>query len=231
MGGSQRSLNPWIHRAVARFPDFLFSLDMQTHGSMIDPDSVRQGSARGTSWMLGVVVAMTLAVSGPKPAQAGVVGDAINDVSAFLADLDRTVSAWFFGVVDALDQPDRMELAAAAVRRMAIEAPASLASTGHEAGFSLSGYKVSQVDQGHLLLTFGFEREIETDSRMAMWRDVLVAAADETRPELELTRALLDASDWRLVDIGADYTLVGVEIEVGETLTTHMIYELIRDGV
>jgi hypothetical protein len=183
---------------------------------MIDPDSVRQGSARGTSWMLGVVVAMTLAVSGPKPAQAGVVGDAINDVSAFLADLDRTVSAWF---------------AAAAVRRMAIEAPASLASIGHEAGFSLSGYKVSQVDQGHLLLTFGFEREIETDSRMAMWRDVLVAAADETRPELELTRALLDASDWRLVDIGADYTLVGVEIEVGETLTTHMIYELIRDGV
>lgn len=197
---------------------------------MIDLDSVRQDGTRGTSWMLGAVVVMMLAVSGPKPAHAGVVGDAINEVSAFLADLDRTVSAWFFGVVEALDRPDRMQLAAEAVRRMAVEGPGPLASIGQEAGFSLTGYKISQVDQDHLLLSFGFEREIETDRRMAMWRDVLLAAADEARPELELTRALLDASDWRQVDIGADYTLVGVEIDVGETLTTHMVYELIGNG-
>ena len=176
--------------------------------------------------MLGIVVVLMLAVSGPRPAQAGVVGDAITDVSEFLADLDRTVSAWFFGVVDALDRPDRMQLAAEAIRRMAVEGPDPLAAIGREAGFSLRGYKISQVDQDHLILTFGFEREIETDLRMAMWRDVLLAAEAEARPELELTRALLDASDWRQVDIGADYTLVGVEIEVGETLTTNMVYEL-----
>lgn len=201
---------------------------MQNSGPMIVSDSRRRNSLR-SAYLMVLVTAM-LAVSGPKPAQAGVVGDAIADVSEFLADLNRTVSEWFFGVVKSLDRPDRMQLAASAIRRMAIEGPEPLAEIGREAGFSLAGYKISQVNQGHLLLSFDFEREIETDRRMALWRNVLLAAEAEARPELELTRTLLDASDWRLVDIGADYGLIGVEIEVGETLTTHMVYELIRDG-
>jgi hypothetical protein len=215
---------------VARFPDFLFSLPMQHDGPLMNTDSANSESTRRPSWTLTAVVVLMLALGTSRPAQAGVVSDAIDDIGSFLSDLDRSVSEWFFGVVETLDRPDRMELAAETIRRMAVEGPGPLAAMAEEAGFSLTGYKISQENQGSLVLTFGFEREVETDSRMVMWRDVLQAAEVGTRPELELTRALLDASDWRQVDIGPDYKLVGVEIEVAERLRTQMVYDLVGQG-
>jgi hypothetical protein len=215
---------------VARLPNFLFSRFMQDMDPMIDTDSAPRDGARGSVWIPMLAVVALLSVGAPKPAQAGVISDTVDQITAYIADIDRVVTEWFFGVVEKLERPDRMELAAAAVRRMAVEGPGPLAALAQDAGFSLTGYKIAQADQGSLLLTFGFEREVETDRRMAMWREILKAAESGDQPELELTRALLDASDWRQIDIGPDYELVGVEIEVGETLTTHMVYRLITGG-
>ena len=38
-------------------------------------------------------------------------------------------------------------------------------------------------------------------------------------------RALLDASDWRQIEAGAEYVMAGVEIEAGQRLSTRLIFQ------
>lgn len=180
-------------------------------------------SIRPLSHAVVLAVALTVATAGP--ARAGTVGDTIRAVADWVSGVEAVVGGWFSKTLAEIKVPNRAEAAAVAVRRAALEDPAQLASMAKQVGFRLTNYRVDQLEQQIAILEFAYDRAVDNETRLSLWREILQVENSPVRPELELVRALLDASDWRHVEVGAEFVMVGVEIEAGRQLSTRLIYQ------
>jgi len=142
-----------------------------------------------------VVLAAALALAQPGPARAGVVSDALDTLASWVSGIEQAISAWFDETLGQINITDREESAALAVAELASQNPGGLSSIAERAGFRLA--EIGFSDRGRRVdtLTFTYERAIDREGRLALWRDVLEVEDTPFRPEMELVRLLLNASD------------------------------------
>ncbi|NQW10536.1 MAG: hypothetical protein HQ481_11740 [Alphaproteobacteria bacterium] len=164
------------------------------------------------------------------PVRAGVVSDAIEAVADWVSGVESAVSSWFSKTWADIKVLDRDEAAAIAVRRTALENPAQLAAMADQVGFKLTEYRIDQLEQRVVVLEFIYDRVVDSETRLSLWREILQVENTPLRPELELMRVLLDASDWRQIEGGSGYVMAGVEIEAGQRLSTRLIFQAQGDA-
>lgn len=174
---------------------------------------------------IGVPLAVALVILPVPAARAGVVSDTIRVVADWVSEVESSVNGWLSQTWADIKIPDRAEAAATAVRRKALENPAQLATMADQVGFKLIEYRIDQREQRVVVLEFAYDRVVDNETRLSLWREILQVENTPLRPELELMRALLDASDWRQIEAGAEYVMAGVEIEAGQRLSTRLIFQ------
>jgi len=182
----------------------------------------------GLPLVLALVAALTMAPAAP--VRAGVVSDAIEAVADWVSGVESAVSSWFSKTWADIKVLDRDEAAAIAVRRTALENPAQLAAMADQVGFKLTEYRIDQLEQRVVVLEFIYDRVVDSETRLSLWREILQVENTPLRPELELMRVLLDASDWRQIEGGSGYVMAGVEIEAGQRLSTRLIFQAQGDA-
>lgn len=174
-------------------------------------------------WVAAMLVAAT--VTGvASPARAGVIGDAVVSAGGWVAKVETAVSGWFdrvWGRVVATGQADRT---AEAVRQLAVTAPERLDAVAKRAGYALSSYVVARDGSRDLVLWFRHSRDIATDERQTLKRELTDESMLDIRPELALLRILLDANDWRDTGISDRYRLTGVQVQVDDTMSSKLIF-------
>lgn len=165
-----------------------------------------------------VVLAAALAVAQPSAARAGVVGDALEAVAGWVTGIETAISAWFDNTIGTIKIPDREKSAALAVAEMAYKDPAGLAAIAERAGFRLTSISFTRDGDQVDGITFAYERPIEKEGRLALWRDVLEVEDTPFRPEMELVRLLLNASDMQenRPPVGMTMTEVTISVEDDE---------------
>lgn len=160
------------------------------------------------------VLAAMLAVAQPSPARAGVVGGALETLASWVSGIETAVGTWFNSTLGTITIPDREKSAARAVAEMAFDNPASLAEIAGRAGFRLASISFTNGGKRVDGLVFAYERMIEKEGRLALWRDVLEVQDTPFRPEMELVRLLLNASDMQENRAPAGLTLSAVTISI-----------------
>ncbi|WP_028795417.1 hypothetical protein [Thalassobaculum salexigens] len=162
-----------------------------------------------------VILAAALAVAQPSAARAGVVGSALEAVAGWVSGIETAISDWFDSTLGAIEIPDRGESAARAVAGMAYDDPAGLAAIADRAGFRLTSISFTKDGKQVDGITFAYERKIEKEGRLALWRDVLEVEDTPFRPEMELVRLLLNASDMQenRPPVGLSMTEVTISVE------------------
>ncbi|MDF1791473.1 MAG: hypothetical protein P1U88_06150 [Thalassobaculaceae bacterium] len=162
------------------------------------------------------VLVTALVVAQPSAAKAGVVGDALEAVAGWVSGIEEAVSNWFDSTLGAIKVTDRGKSAARAVADMAFENPAALAGIADRAGFTLTA--ISFANDGKQIdgITFSYDRMIEKEGRLTLWRDVLEVEDTPFRPEMELVRLLLNASDMQENRAPEGLTLATVTIAIAE---------------
>lgn len=171
-------------------------------------------------------LAAALAVAQPTPARAGLVSDALGTMARWVSGIEQIITEWFDATIGTIKVMDREESAARAVAEMALQDPTTLAEIAGRAGFRLS--TVSFADGGRHVdgLSFAYEQMIPREGRLALWRDVLEVEDTPFRPEMELVRLLLNASDMQENRAPAGLTLAGVAIALDDdTLTASWRFE------
>lgn len=187
------------------------------------PSSSR-GFLRSTASI--VVLAAALAVAQPAPARAGMIGDALDAMAAWVSGIEQAVASWFDETVGSITITDREESAARALAEMAFQDPAGLAGIADRAGFKLTSISFAKGGQRVDGLTFGYDRMIDKEGRLALWRDVLEVEDTPFRPEMELVRLLLNASDMQENRPPEGLTLAAVSVSIAdEELTTSWRFE------
>jgi len=192
----------------------------------LDDAAARPAGGMGAPLAGGLVAGLILTILlAPQPARAGIVGDTLQSLAETISTWEQSVGTWLGDIAGRVGPPDRDEAAADAIRRMAVERPDRLAAMAEAVGFALVSYSIDQDQQDDLRLTFAYRRPVDSDTRRTLWRDVLQVQDTPARPELELTRALLDASDWRDLRPAAGFTVSAVEVTVDGRLRTRMVFE------
>ena len=164
------------------------------------------------------ILAAALAVAQPSAARAGVVGSALQTVAGWVSGIETAISNWFDSTIGTIQIPDRDESAARAVAEMAYDDPAGLAAIAERAGFRLTSISFAKDGEQVDGISFAYERMIEKEGRLALWRDVLEVEDTPFRPEMELVRLLLNASDMQenRAPVGLSMTAVTITIEDDE---------------
>ena len=168
------------------------------------------------------IVALLLA-GAAVPARAGAVGDAMVAFGGWVGQLEADLSSWIERVWGRISVPDGAAHSADAFRRLSVEAPERLDALAGRAGFALVDFAVPRDRDRALTLRFRFERELSTDERQALSRDVADRSLREVRPEIELLDILLDASDWRDAAPGIRFLLTGVEVVVDASVSSTFV--------
>jgi hypothetical protein len=163
-----------------------------------------------------VVLAAALAVAQPSTARAGVVGDALETVASWVSGIETAIGAWFDSTLGSIKFPDRQKSAARAVAEMAFDDPAALAAIAERAGFRLTAISFTRDGKQVDGLTFAYERMIEKEGRLTLWRDVLEVEDTPFRPEMELVRLLLNASDMQENRAPAGLAMTRVTITIDD---------------
>ncbi len=165
-----------------------------------------------------LVLAAALAVAQPAPARAGVVSSALETVAGWVSGIETAISEWFDSTIGAIEIPDRDESAARAVAGMAYDDPAGLAAIAERAGFRLTSISFTRDGKHVDGIAFAYERTIEKEGRLALWRDVLEVEDTPFRPEMELVRLLLNASDMQenRPPVGLSLTEVTITVDDDE---------------
>jgi hypothetical protein len=178
--------------------------------------------------MRGVLVAAVLMAavvsSDSAPARAGALGDAVVSLGSWLSDVEVSVSAWIdrtWGRVVGTPDDDR---AADAFRRLAVESPEQLDALAGKAGYALSGFTVSRAGRQDLVLRFRHDRDLGPEERLTAMRELKELGMMDARPELSLVRILLDATDWRDAGTGTRFELTGVEVHVGDAVSSRFVF-------
>lgn len=161
-----------------------------------------------------VILAAALTLAQPSAARAGVVGDTLETVAGWVSGIETAISEWFDSTLGAIEIPDREESAARAVAGMAYDDPAGLAAVADRAGFRLTSISFTKNGKQVDGITFAYERMIEKEGRLALWRDVLEVEDTPFRPEMELVRLLLSASDMQENRSPAGLSMTEVTISV-----------------
>lgn len=142
-----------------------------------------------------VILAAALSVAQPSAARAGVVGSALETVAGWVTGIEAAIADWFNSTIGTIRIPDREQSAARAVAEMAYNNPTGLAAIAERAGFRLASISFTKDGKQVDGLIFSYERTIEKEGRLVLWRDVLEVEDTPFRPEMELVRLLLNASD------------------------------------
>lgn len=161
-----------------------------------------------------VILAAALAVAQPSAARAGVVGSALETVASWVSGIEAAISNWFDSTIGTITIPDRGKSAAQAVAEMAYSNPAGLTAVAERAGFRLTSISFTRDGKHVDGIAFAFDRTITKEERLALWRDVLEVENTPFRPEMELVRLLLNASDMQENRPPAGLTMVSVTITI-----------------
>lgn len=161
-----------------------------------------------------VILAAALAVAQPSAARAGVVGSALETVAGWVSGIETAISDWFNSTIGTIKIPDRGQSAANAVAEMAYNNPAGLAAIAERAGFRLTSISFTKDGKQVDGIAFAYERMIEKEGRLTLWRDVLEVEDTPFRPEMELVRLLLNASDMQENRPPAGLSMVAVTITI-----------------
>ncbi|WPZ34632.1 hypothetical protein T8K17_00525 [Thalassobaculum sp. OXR-137] len=161
-----------------------------------------------------VILAAALAIVQPSVARAGVVGSALETMAGWVSGIESAIATWFDSTIGRIELPDRGKSAARTVAEMAFDNPAGLAAVAERAGFRLTSISFTEDGKQVDGISFAYERAIEKDERLALWRDVLEVEATPFRPEMELVRLLLNASDMQDNRPPAGMTMTGVTITI-----------------
>jgi hypothetical protein len=177
--------------------------------------------------MKGVLVAAILlaaTVGAATPARAGVVGDAIVAVGAWIGEVEETLSDWAGRLWKRVASSNTEARAADAFRRLLVEAPERLDALAGRAGYALAGYDVAVGDRRDLLLRFRHDRDLDSGERGLLARELQDPATLDIRPELTLLRLLMDASDWRDASASGRFRMTGVEVQVDDTVSSRLLF-------
>ena len=176
--------------------------------------------SRKTARMLAFagVLAISLTVVAPQPARAGVISDALVAISSWVANVEQAISEWFDSTIGGIEIVDRDESAARAIADMAVDDPASLTDVSTRAGFRLTSVVFARDGRRVHGLTFAYDRAVSSEERLALWRDVLEVEDTPFRPEMELVRLLLNASDVQENRPPQGLSLETVEIRIEDEL-------------
>ena len=178
--------------------------------------------------MKGVLVAVILVAAtvsgGAVPVLAGALGDAVVSVGGWLSELESALSAWVDKAVGRITGSQDDTRSADAFRRLAIEAPEQLEVLAARVGYALASYAVAPADRQDLTLNFRHDRDLASDERVALLRELNDRASIDARPELALVRILLDAADWRDAGPSERFRLTGVEVQVDDSVSSRLIF-------
>lgn len=206
---------------VAGQPDFRFSSPVSWQADFLM--TFRKFSSNRGILRTGasvVVLAAALAVAQPSPARAGTIGDALETVAGWVSGIEAAVSDWFDSTLGAIKIPDRGESAARAVAGMAFDDPTALAEIADRAGFRLTGISYTNGGKAVDGISFAYDRMIEKEGRLALWRDVLEVEDTPFRPEMEMVRLLLNASDMQENRAPAGLSLTEVTVSIDDDVLT-----------
>jgi hypothetical protein len=171
------------------------------------------------------VVLTCMAMAAPQPAQAGVVGDALTAFAGWVSEMEASISEWIDGAWGDIKVRDRDDVAVEAVATMVIRDPAALNAIAERVGFRLIGFSVSQDSRRVDQVRFAPEREIDREGRLTLWREVLELENTPVRPEMEVARLLLEASDMRENEAPGGFRMTEVAIDLHDSLTAHWRFD------
>lgn len=153
-----------------------------------------------------------------QPAHAGAIGDAFGTFAGWVSQIEEAISNWFGTTLGEIRVRGRDTLAAETIAGMALRDPDGLNALAERAGFRFAGFTLTHRGRRVEEVTFAFDRAIEREGRLALWREVLELEDTPVKPEMELVRLLLEATDLRQDETPAGFRMVAVTIEIDDEL-------------